>query len=93
MCFAGTNITKGSAKAVVTSTGIDTQLGNIVSIVQAQREGVTPLQQKLAIFSKQIGIIIGIISVGIFLLGRGQGKSAYDMFFIVISLAVSSIPE
>ncbi|MFA7284949.1 MAG: cation-translocating P-type ATPase, partial [Candidatus Absconditabacterales bacterium] len=60
---------------------------------QAQTEGATPLQQKLARFSKQVGIIVGIISLGIFALGRWQGKPIYDMFFIVVSLAVSSIPE
>lgn len=93
MCFAGTSVTKWSWKAIVTKTGIKTQLGSIVSIIQAQKEGPTPLQIKLKVFSKQIGTIVWIISLSIFILGWLQWKSAYEMFFIVVSLAVSSIPE
>ena len=103
--FMATHVTYGRGKAIVTSTGMNTQFGKIAEMVQAVEEVETPLKQKLAVFAKKLGmIIIGVCVVifalelyEIFVLGVFTGVEAIgnilDAFEIAVALAVSAVPE
>ena len=103
--FMATHVTYGRGKAVVTSTGMNTQFGKIAEMVQSVEEVETPLKQKLAVFAKKLGmIIIGVCVVifalelyEIFVLGASTGAEAIgnilDAFETAVALAVSAVPE
>jgi Ca2+-transporting ATPase len=102
MVFMGTIITKGHAKAVITNTGMNTEIGKIAEMVQEVKEKLTPLQKKLKQFGKWLGVVtIGICTVvfGVGVLRQyltmGLIETAYasEMFLTAIALAVASIPE
>ncbi len=93
MVYLGTVISRGSGKAVVTATGLETQIGNIASLVNETEEGVTPLQKQMLGFGKLIGIILIFINVAIFGLGLLMGKSLLEMFMTSIAMVVAAVPE
>ena len=102
MVFMGTIVTKGHAKAVVTNTGMDTELGKIAELVQEVKEKLTPLQERLKQFSKWLGFVtIGICTVvfGVGVLREYLAKTFFEisriseMFLIAVALAVAAIPE
>ena len=92
MVFSGCIIEYGRGKAVVVSTGMNTALGKIAGLIQAEVEE-TPLQKKLKVLGKQLGIAVLLISVFIFAVGLLQGVDVLSMFLTAISLAVAAIPE
>lgn len=93
MVYASTFITAGSAKAIVTSTGMDTRIGGIAKMLGHEQQPETPLQKSLGKTGKVLGICaLGLCGV-IFVLGLLQKTPALDMFMISISLAVAAIPE
>ena len=67
--FSSTYVTNGKAKAIVTSVGMQTEIGKIAGMLNSQKKTTTPLQDKLAQVGKAIGIISIFICVGVFLLG------------------------
>ena len=93
MVFSGCSVTYGTATAIVTATGMDTQLGKIADLLDNEEEGQTPLQQKLA----QLGKYLGFMALGacaiIFLVGILNGLEILHIFMTAVSLAVSAIPE
>lgn len=93
MVFSGCSITSGTATAVVTATGMDTQMGRIAHLLEGEGEGQTPLQQKLA----QLGRLLGVLAIGacavVFVVGLSNGIPALEIFMTAVSLAVSAIPE
>jgi calcium-translocating P-type ATPase len=93
MLYAGCNIITGRAKAIVTSTGINTEIGKIFKQVVDTKEERTPLTIRMEKFSKQISIIILIIAVisAIVLYINGYKPSA--IFLSVVALAISAMPE
>lgn len=91
--FAGTSAIWGRGKAVVVSTGMQTQLGKIAELVEESGEEQTPLQAKLELFGQQLGVIILGIAGIITLVGVLQGRPILEMFMIGVSLAVAAIPE
>lgn len=93
MVYMGTVIEDGKAKAVVTATGIETEIGKVVTLVKEAKEEKTPYQKKLANFSKIIGIIIGMICFGIFIEGMVTGGEFVEMFTTAVAVAVAAIPE
>lgn len=93
MLFAGSIVTRGNAKAVVVATGMNTEIGEIASMVGSEHHAQTPLQQKLTATGKKLGICIMIISVIVFFLGIMQNADIFEMLMISISLAVAAIPE
>lgn len=93
MIFAGSVVTRGRAKAVVVSTGMNTEIGEIASMVSKETNNLTPLQKKLADTGKILGICIMLVSILVFILGIIQKVDAFEMFMISISLAVAAIPE
>jgi len=93
MIFSGTILTNGRAEAVVTSTGMKTQLGKIAELVQTVEEVQTPLQKRLAKLGKKLGIITILLCVVVFLVGILKEMELKELMLTAISLAVSAIPE
>ncbi|MBC8553684.1 MAG: calcium-translocating P-type ATPase, SERCA-type [Candidatus Brocadiales bacterium] len=102
MVFMGTIVTKGHAKAVVTGTGMDTEIGKIADMVQDVEEKLSPLQVKL----KKFGKWLGIVTIGICLIVFGvsvlreylitdlfERSFVVEMFLASVALAVAAIPE
>lgn len=93
MLYSGCSITYGTARAVVTFTGMKTEMGRIADLLNTETETQTHLQHKLADLGKYIGFIaLGICAV-IFVIGILAGMSVIDIFMIAVALAVSAIPE
>jgi Ca2+-transporting ATPase len=93
MVFMGTVITRGRGRALVTATGMRTELGKIAKVVAEEPEEATPLQLKLARLGKQLSAAALAIVGVIFLVGLGRGLPALGMFLVAVSLAVAAIPE
>ncbi len=91
--FAGTNIASGRGKAVVVSTGMNTELGKIAGIIQSSEMPLTPLQIKLKSFGKMLGFIVIAICIIVFIAGLLRGEPALGMFLAAVSLAVAAVPE
>ena len=93
MIFSGTTVTKGRGKAVVVRTGMHAQVGKIAKLIGETEDELTPLQKKIATFSKQIGILTIIIAAIVFLATALRGEGLLETFNISVSLAVAAIPE
>ena len=97
MVFMGSTVVYGRGKAVVTATGMDTEMGKIADALSQAQEGKTPLQTKLGQLSKILTyLVIGICIVifGVQLLRDGIGfEPILNSFMLAISLAVAAIPE
>ena len=93
MVYMGTIVEAGKAKVVVTEIGFKSEIGEIAKMVKETKEEKTPLQKKLAHFSKIVGIIITIICLGIFIEGMVGGGEFEEMFTTAVAIAVAAIPE
>ena len=93
MVFSGCSITYGTATAIVTATGMDTEMGMIANLLESEEDGQTPLQQKLAQLGKYLGIMALCACGIIFVVGLVNGIPALEIFMTAVSLAVSAIPE
>ncbi len=93
MVFSGCSITYGTATAVVTATGMDTEMGKIAGLLDGEGEAQTPLQKKLAQLGKYLGIVAIAACAVIFVVGLVEGMEWLDIFMTAVSLAVSAIPE
>ena len=93
MIFSGCSITYGTATAVVTATGMDTEMGKIANLLDNETDTQTPLQQKLAQLGKYLGIVALIACAIIFVVGLANKIPALEIFMTAVSLAVSAIPE
>ncbi|MEW5783506.1 MAG: cation-translocating P-type ATPase [Bacillota bacterium] len=89
----GTVTTAGRGRALVIGTGMETEIGRIAGMIQAVETQKTPLQKKLAVMGRQLGLLAITLCVLIFILGVLRGNGYFEMFLIAISLAVASIPE
>ncbi|MBW2999195.1 calcium-transporting P-type ATPase, PMR1-type [Candidatus Woesearchaeota archaeon] len=93
MVFSGTIITNGRGKAVVAKTGMDTEIGRIAHLIQTAEAIKTPLQKKLAVLAKWLGIITIVIAAIVFLSGVLKGEPILEFLLVAVSLAVAAIPE
>ena len=93
MVFMGTITEEGRAKIVIVAAGINTQVGEVVSLLKETKEGKTPLQKKIASLSKITGAFILSIIVCILVVGYFTEKTFVDIFVVSLALAVSAIPE
>jgi len=93
MVFMGTYATGGRAKAVVTSTGMNTELGKIAQMLDEGEPDPTPLQQQLARLGKTLAKAAGAIVAVVFLTGILRGGELLEMFLTAVALAVAAIPE
>ncbi len=93
LVYMGTVVTYGRGTAVVTETGMDTQLGRIADMIQSVAREPTPLQRRLEGLGKSLGLAaLGIVAV-VFALGLLRGEDARLMFLTAISMAVAAVPE
>ena len=93
MVYSGCSITYGTATAVVTATGMDTEMGKIANMLDNEEDSQTPLQQKLAQLGKYLGIVALAACGIIFVVGLANGIPVLEIFMTAVSLAVSAIPE
>ncbi|MBL7150453.1 cation-transporting P-type ATPase, partial [Candidatus Microgenomates bacterium] len=91
--FMGTTITTGIAKMVVTKTGMETEMGKIGEKVIGLREEKTPLQNQLDKLAKFLALVVGLVTVLIFILGEILGFDPLQMFTTSVAVAVAAIPE
>lgn len=92
--FMNTNVTYGTAEAVVIKTGMKTEVGHIASMLNNVDQALTPLQKNITHLSKILSILILVIAVIVFAFGAITGReSILDMLLTAISLAVAAIPE
>lgn len=90
--FMGTLVEEGSGRAIVVTTGSNTVIGNIVSLVKETEERKTPLQKKLSKLSRLTGSFVLFVISLVVLIGYLQGQSFTDIFIASLALAVSAIP-
>lgn len=93
MVFSGCSVTYGTGAAVVTATGMDTEMGKIANLLDSEEDGQTPLQKKLAQLGKYLGVLALAACAVIFIIGIVSGIPALEIFMTAVSLAVSAIPE
>ena len=93
MVFSGCSITYGTALAVVTATGMDTEMGKIANLLDGESETQTPLQKKLAQLGKYLGFVALAACAIIFVVGLLNKIEVLHIFMTSVSLAVSAIPE
>jgi len=91
--FSGTIVTAGHGKAVVTRTGMSTQIGKIAELIQDVESESTPLQKKLEVLAKWLGWAIVFICIFVTLAGIFRGGKILEMIIVGVSLAVAAIPE
>lgn len=98
MIFSGTAATYGRGRAMVTATGMNTEMGHIAGMLKDTPDEITPLQQELDRVGKLLGVtvvVIAIIMIGTILLVQNvRGASAIlDVLILGVALAVAAVPE
>jgi len=98
MCYMGSTVVYGRGKAVITGTGMDTEMGKIAGALAAAEEEQTPLQKKLddlsVLLSKLVlGICVFIFAFNLFTAGDFHLNVILETFMVAVSLAVAAIPE
>lgn len=93
MVFGGTLVTYGRAIAVVTSTGMNSELGKIANLMENTQAKETPLQKTLDKFSGKLAIIIIAICIIVFVLEIYRDESILNALMFAVALAVAAIPE
>ena len=93
MVFSGCSVTYGTATAVVTGTGMQTEMGKIAGMLAGEQDTQTPLQQKLSQLGKYLGFVALAACAVIFVVGLINGIHVLEIFMTSVSLAVSAIPE
>ena len=93
MVFAGTSVVTGRARAIVVGVGLNTEICKIASTLNETVEEKSPLTIRIDKFSKEISILIGILSVILAILLFSKGLPFHEVLVSVIALAVSAMPE
>jgi len=93
MLYKGTYVTKGNSHAIVTATGMETELGKIAGMVQSAGQQATPIEKKLEAFSKRLVWITIVMVVVIIAAGLINGQPIVVMLQTAIAMAVAAIPE
>ncbi len=93
MVFSGSMVVYGRATYIVTSSGMNTEVGKIANLLDTAENKQTPLQQKLDDFGKKLGVLIIILAALIFGLQVFRGADIMDSFMFAVAIAVAAIPE
>ena len=93
MLYKGSTVVNGRGKAIVTATGMQTEMGKIAGWLNDDENQKTPLQKRLNQLGKRISLIALAAAAFVFFIGEMQGEPMLDMFITSISLAVAAVPE
>ncbi len=93
MVLMGTALTRGSAVAIVTGTGSNTQLGNIAHLVSEVKEEETPLQKQMRVLGRDVSILAIMVGTLVMIGGYYYNVSMYENFLFALALSVSVVPE
>ena len=93
MIFSSTTVIAGNCRAIVTETGMATQVGKIAHLLANEEAPQTPLQQRLGKIGKALGIGALVICAFVFVLGIIRKSGILPSFMLSVSLAVAAIPE
>jgi Ca2+-transporting ATPase len=93
LIFKGTSVVKGNAKAIVTGTGLHTELGKITQLVETAKQDDTPLEKKLQGLAKVLMWITAAFASIFIIAGLLQGKQFYLIVETALAMAVAAIPE
>ena len=98
MCYMGSTVVYGRGKAIITATGMDTEMGKIAGVLADTKDEQTPLQRKLdslsGLLSKMVlGICVFIFAFNLIVEGDFHLEVILDTFMVAVSLAVAAIPE
>ena len=93
MAYLGTSVMRGRGKGIVVETGSNTEIGKIAKEVLDADETETPIQIRMSKFTKQLGILTAILALIITIVLYFKGYTSKEIFFLVVALSVSAIPE
>ncbi|MBM7689395.1 calcium-translocating P-type ATPase, PMCA-type [Enterococcus ureilyticus] len=93
MVFKGCTVANGRGRAIVTSTGMQTEMGKIAGLLNDDVTQQTPLQKRLNQLGKRISFIALGAAALVFIIGELQGEPVLEMFMTAVSLAVAAVPE
>jgi len=93
MAFAGTLVSRGRARGVVTGTALNTELGRIASAVLGKPPTKAPLLVRMEQFTRRVAIFIGVAALLMAGIALGRGMPLDEIFLLAVALAVSAIPE
>lgn len=93
MLFMGTTVTYGRGSAIVVSTGMKTELGQIAEMIQGVEEEQTPLQKRMNQMGKNLALVALVIVALVFVLGLLRGEDPGEMFLTAVAMAVAAVPE
>lgn len=91
--YMGTIVLTGNAKAKVTGTGMETEMGKIAGMLQSIEKDTSPLKEKLNNLGKILVVLCLIVCAVVTIAGIMRGENKYEMFLLGVSLAVAAIPE
>ena len=92
LAFMNTSVTRGRGEMIVTGTGMNTEIGNIATLLNQTEADKTPLQKQLDGLTRVIVGIAGIAFVAMVLLGIRDGREFDEVFLAGVALAISAIP-
>jgi Ca2+-transporting ATPase len=93
MAFAGTMVSRGRARGIVTGTALDTELGNIASAVLGKAPARAPLLVRMERFTHRVAVLIGLAALLMAGVALARGMPLEEIFLLAVALAVSAIPE
>ncbi len=98
MVFSGTAVASGRGRAIVTSTGMGTEMGRIAQLLGRTEDETTPLQREIALVGRTLGIVVVVIAVVVMaaILATsdiGSASDLVDVLLVGVSLAVAAVPE
>ncbi|MCL5998574.1 MAG: HAD-IC family P-type ATPase, partial [Chloroflexi bacterium] len=98
MVFSGTAATYGRGKAIVTTTGMQTEMGHVAGLLQQAEETVTPLQEEIDRVGNLLGravVVIAVVIIATILVTQGVSSisAVVDVLILGVSLAVAAVPE
>jgi Ca2+-transporting ATPase len=91
--YMGTTVTYGRGEALVTETGMNTQLGKIADMLQSVGIERTPLQRRLEQLARGLALAALVLVAIVFVLGLLRGENWVDMFRVSVAMAVAAVPE
>ncbi len=93
IAYMNTTVTRGRGEFVVTSTGMNTEIGRIAGLLRETETEKTPLQKQLEGLAHSLAKLSGLIVAAVFAIGLLRGNSVSELLNLAVALAVATIPE